>query len=96
MSRVNGRHLTGDQWKTSIAQGRANEIFTIQSCREILSSEVNGSSFGGSVAHLTTFVVTEKQTGIEKKKSTVTVATVASTDGQRVLTELTEVQGPLE
>jgi hypothetical protein len=48
------------------------------------------------VAHLTTFVVTEKQTGIEKKKSTVTVATVATKDGQRVLTELTEVQGPLE
>lgn len=51
---------------------------------------------GGSVAHLTTFTITEKQTGVEKKKSTVTLAKVATKDGQIVLTELTEVQCLLE
>jgi hypothetical protein len=92
MSRINGRHLAGDQWKTLIDQGRAQEVFTVQSFRELLSSQVDGNDLSGSVAHLVTFTTTEKQTGVEKKRSSVTLATVATKDGQRVLTELTEVQ----
>lgn len=46
---------------------------------------------GGSVAHLSSFILKDKQTGLEKKESTVTLATVDLVDGRRVLKELTEV-----
>ncbi|KAH8698806.1 hypothetical protein BGW36DRAFT_150528 [Talaromyces proteolyticus] len=92
--RVNGVPLDYDKYKSAILNGRAQNLYSIQSNQELLSShdgiETVGS--GGSVAHISTYTEMDKKTRLEKQQSTVTLATVAVLDGKKVLIELVEVQ----
>jgi hypothetical protein len=43
------------------------------------------------VAHISTFILKDKETGVEKADTSVTISTVAWKDGKRILTELSEL-----
>ncbi|OJJ76696.1 hypothetical protein ASPBRDRAFT_204260 [Aspergillus brasiliensis CBS 101740] len=91
--RINGTALTYEDYKNAIARNRAQYEFSVESNRELLASREpsEARNGGGSVAHISTFTVKDKQTGSVKRESTVTLATVGSVDGKRMLLELTEV-----
>lgn len=71
----------------------APSIISLLNNRELLSSredpDVNAGE--GSVAHISSFILKDKQGGHERQEATVTLATVKTVDGKRVLSELTEV-----
>jgi hypothetical protein len=66
---------------------------SVLTIRELLA--INGDSdvgVDGSVSHISTFAFTDKQTGSKRAESTsVTVITAAWKNGQRVVTDLTEM-----
>lgn len=71
---------------------RAKNELSQQRNQELLASKDGEQhNAGGSVAHISDFTLRDRQTGLEKKESSVTLATVAILNGKRILTELTEV-----
>lgn len=88
---INGTAISGASYKTSIASARAKSLFKVVQTQEILASNDADKTTGGSVAHLTVFSVTDKETGAESLESSLTLVTCAKQDGRVVLTELTEV-----
>lgn len=84
--RFNGRLLSFNDWKNVISAARAKNALTIKTNRELLSSDT-------SVAHISTFVLKDKETGVEQANTSVTICTVAWKDGKRILTDLSELYG---
>lgn len=81
-------------YKTAVLDTRAKYELSVQRNEELLASyDVNVAGGEGSVAHISDFTLKDRQSGLEKKESTVTLATVKTVRGQRVLAELTEVHG---
>lgn len=82
-----------DEYKSAIVATRAQYHLSVEYNRELLSSredpDVNAGE--GSVAHISSFILKDKQGGHERQEATVTLATVKTVDGKRVLSELTEV-----
>ncbi|KAF9889740.1 hypothetical protein FE257_007046 [Aspergillus nanangensis] len=90
--RINGVPISFEEYKKSIAVARSKDHILNQSNRELLSSCVSDADDSeGSVAHLGHFILKDKQSGEERAEASVTLATVKLVDGQRVLSELTEV-----
>lgn len=79
-------------YESAVLETRAKHELSVQRNQELLASH-DGEQYnaGGSVAHISEFTLRERQTGLEKKESSVTLATVAILEGKRILTELTEV-----
>ncbi|KAJ5105266.1 hypothetical protein NUU61_002613 [Penicillium alfredii] len=91
--RINGTALAYEDYKNAIARNRAQYELSLESNRELLATREASEAVnsGGSVAHISTFILKDKQNGLEKRESTVTLATVAIVDGKKLLMELTEV-----
>ncbi|KAB8211762.1 hypothetical protein BDV34DRAFT_218976 [Aspergillus parasiticus] len=90
--RINGVPISFEEYEKAIAATRAQNHLSIQCNRELLStrdSDVDAAE--GSVAHLANFTLKDKHNGQERAETTVTLATVKTVDGRRVLSELTEV-----
>ncbi|KAJ4854774.1 uncharacterized protein T069G_10332 [Trichoderma breve] len=88
---INGGPIPGDAYKAAIVSSRAKSIFKVVKVEEILASHDADKAKGGSVAHHTVFSVTDKETGVEKQESTLTIITCAEQNGKVVLKSLTEV-----
>ncbi|KAK4070803.1 hypothetical protein Trihar35433_5270 [Trichoderma harzianum] len=88
---INGGPIPGDAYKAAIVSSRAKSIFKVVKVEEILASHDADKGKGGSVAHHTVFSVTDKETGVEKQESTLTIITCAEQNGKVVLKSLTEV-----
>lgn len=79
-------------YKSAVLDTRAKFELSVQRNEELLESHNMDQPTGsGSVAHISNLTLRDRQTGVERKESTVTLATVAIHQGKRVLTELTEV-----
>ncbi|KAJ5371986.1 hypothetical protein N7517_003992 [Penicillium concentricum] len=91
--RINGASMNYHDYIQAVAATRAQNVLSVLSNEELLSSCEGQDSpgAGGSVAHISSFVLKDRQTGLERKESTVTLATVGLTNGKRILVELTEV-----
>ncbi|KAL6872769.1 hypothetical protein J3F83DRAFT_759887 [Trichoderma novae-zelandiae] len=88
---INGASMPGDAYKQAIIDSRAKATFKVVKTEEILASYGADKAKGGSVAHYTEFLVIDKETGVEKKESTLTIITCVEQDGKVVLKSLTEV-----
>ena len=90
--RINGVSMDLAAYKAAVRDTRAKYELSVQRNEELLASyDVNVGGWIGSVAHISDFALKERQSGLEKKESTVTLATVKAVRGQRVLAELMEV-----
>ncbi|KAL7942691.1 hypothetical protein V8C42DRAFT_360063 [Trichoderma barbatum] len=89
--RINGASIPGETYKGAIAASRAKSTFKVVKTEEILASHDADKATGGSVAHYTVFSVIDRETGVEKQETTVTIITCAEQDGKVVLKSLTEV-----
>jgi hypothetical protein len=83
--------MTGDNYKKMILETRKTHDMEVLSNRELLASSRGDNESASSVAHISSFRLTEKKTGIAKIESSVTLITVDNEDGKRFLKELTEV-----
>ena len=92
-NRINGVPMNYGDYVDAVVATRAQNILSVVSNKELIASrdEQASAGAGGSVAHLSSFILKDRQTGLEKKESTVTLATVDIVDGRRILKELTEV-----
>lgn len=91
--RINGTPIDYNGYKNAIARNRAQYEFSLESNQELLATREASEAVnnGGSVAHISTFRVKDKKNGLEKRESSVTLATVAVIDGKNSLIEITEV-----
>jgi hypothetical protein len=90
--RINGTSLTAEIWKKAIFDARAKDEFSVLTIQELVAA--NGDAdigIEGTVAHISTFAVKNKETGAEKMETSQTIITAAWKDGKRIMTELTEV-----
>lgn len=63
---------------------------TMEENRELLDVQINGDGIG-HVAHMSSFTLSDKETGTKKQDSNVTLATIAEKEGKKILIELTEI-----
>lgn len=81
-----------ETYEKAIIEVRSTCEVILEKSEELLANvDENQSGGGGSFAHKSTFHLRDKQTGKERRESTVTLATVAIVDNGPVLAELTEV-----
>lgn len=90
-NRLNGQHLTYDEFRRAVEETRANNYIYEQSNDELLGVQNDARGGGGSVAQLSRFALRDKVTGHEIYSSTVILATIDLVEGRLVLTYLTEV-----
>ncbi|KAL1851800.1 hypothetical protein Plec18170_006103 [Paecilomyces lecythidis] len=88
---INGNHIPADEYKKLILATRATNDLEVLNTRELLASNGAGNGDTGTVGHLSTFKLTDKKTGAAQTESSLTIATVDSKDGKRILKELAEV-----
>lgn len=78
-------------YKKAVIDVRSKYKGIPESIEELIANVDKNAGGAGSVAYKLTFVLKDLATGVEKRESTVILATVGILEGRRVLEEVTEV-----
>ena len=85
--------MSRENYKNVVFDARAKDHLSVLTIRELLANNGDGGvGVDGSVSHISTFAMKDKQTGVQKAEGTgLSIITVAWKDGKRIMTDLTEV-----
>lgn len=90
-SRINHEHLSQQALSEAIRKFRLDNSSTVQSTRDIQTWDAPNDSGAGCVSQFLHFTDTNKETGVATKMTTLLIANIQVIDGQKKLSELTEV-----
>jgi hypothetical protein len=88
---INGQHVPRESYDQVITEARRTYNISVQSSRELLASPDATDKGIGSVAHIQTFILEDKKTGIQRKQTSLTISVIAFSDGGKQLIELAEI-----
>lgn len=87
---LNGQVLSCKEYVTTIEEGRTKFSLTINTCHELMVRDVDSAGIG-HVAHVSTFTIHDKKSGVDTPAKSVTLAKIAERFGKKTIVELTEI-----